>query len=118
MTSGDEPDVVKVFNLLKGLHDLAGREGAKKPGLVSIGERAEEIARAFEDRQKTTRETLDELDKLVKEVAAAEAKQAETSLSPEGFAVYWLLQKDRPEQALGVAQAVEAAFKESPHWMA
>jgi type I restriction enzyme R subunit len=49
-------------------------------------------------------------------VAAAEERQAQTSLSPEGFAVYWVLQKDRPEQALGVAQAVEAAFKEFPHW--
>lgn len=114
----DRPDTVKVFNLLKTLHDLVQEKARQEPYLISIGDKAVEIAQAFEDRQKTTQDTLRELERLVQELREAEARRDETDLSPEAFAVFWLLKRGGVEQALEVARQAAAAFADHPHWQA
>jgi type I restriction enzyme R subunit len=116
IAAGGQPDTVKVFNLLKTLNDLVQEKAGQQPFLVSIGDKAEEIARAFEDRQKTTQETLAELEKVIRELAEAQRKKDETDLSPEGFAVFWMLQRQEVPKALEVATAVATAFGLHPHW--
>ncbi len=37
-------------------------------------------------------------------------------MSPEAFAVYWLLDREGVAKAQDVAQAAAAAFEEHPHW--
>jgi type I restriction enzyme R subunit len=107
---------VKVFNLLKNLNQLVKDKAAQQPVLVSIGQKAEEIARAFQDRQKTTRETLADLDSLLRQLADAEKRQAETDLTPDAFAVFWLLERQAVPRALEVAQGAASAFEQFPHW--
>lgn len=116
IAAGDQPDTVKVFNLLKGMHDLVEEKAAEQPYLVSIGDKAEEIARNFEGRQKTTQDTLSALEKLVAEAAEAEKRKDEADLTPDAFAVFWMLQRAEVAQALPVARAVGEAFQTFPHW--
>jgi type I restriction enzyme, R subunit len=112
----DQPDTVKVFNLLKAIEQLAGQEGIKEPYLLSIGDKAEQIAQGFEDRQKTTQATLEELRKLIQEIVQARQERDDSALSAESFAVYWLLKKEGVDQAETVAKAAGEAFKQYPHW--
>jgi type I restriction enzyme R subunit len=112
----EQPDTVKVFNLLKNLNQLVKDKAAQQPVLVSIGEKAEEIARAFQDRQKTTQETLADLEDLLGQLAEAEKRQGETDLTPEAFAAFWLLERQGVPKALEVAQALASAFERHPHW--
>jgi type I restriction enzyme R subunit len=112
----EQPDTVKVFNLLKNLHQLVQDKAGQQPFLVSIGDKAEEIARAFQDRQKTTQDTLSELENLLRQLAEAEKRQAETDLTPDAFAVFWLLERQGVPKALEVAQGVASAFEQFPHW--
>ncbi|OJW27630.1 MAG: deoxyribonuclease HsdR [Planctomycetales bacterium 71-10] len=116
IAEADTPDTVKVFNLLKSLHSLVDEEGQKQPYLISIGDKAEEVARAFEDRQKTTQDTLLELERLVRELKEAEAQRDETELTPEAFAVFWMLKRADVGGALDVARYAAKAFEEHPHW--
>jgi type I restriction enzyme R subunit len=111
-----KPDTVKVFNLLKTLHTLVGERGSQAPYLIPIGERAEQIAKAFEERQATTQETLRQLEALLREYREAEQQQQATDLSPEGFAVYWLLNRQQIPGAQTIARAAEDAFVRFPHW--
>ena len=111
-----QSDTVKIFNLLKALHDLVQQESQHQPYLINIGDKAEEIARAFEERQKTTQETLQELERLVKELKEAGKKRDETELTPEAFAVYWFLKREGVSKAQTVAQSAAEAFQEFPHW--
>ncbi|MGA2675162.1 MAG: HsdR family type I site-specific deoxyribonuclease [Terracidiphilus sp.] len=110
------PDTVKVFNLLKALGQLAAASAGQEPYLVSIGDKADQIAQAFETRQQTTEQTLAELRRLLKEVAQARQEKDATNLSPESFAVYWFLKHEGIEQAESVARQAEIAFSENPHW--
>ena len=74
------------------------------------------MARAFEDRQKTTQDTLLELERLVRELKEAEAQRDETELTPEAFAVFWMLKRADVGGALDVARYAAKAFEEHPHW--
>ncbi len=46
----------------------------------------------------------------------AERQRDETELTPEAFAVYWLLKREGIEQAPAVAKAAAEAFEQHPHW--
>src|ERR1043166_598631 len=111
-----QPDTVKVFNLLKALESLVSQKGSMEPYLISIGDRAEEVARAFEDRQMTTQEALAELDRLIRAAREAQKLRDETNLSPEAFAVFYVLKMDGVKGPLQAARAVEQAFEQFPHW--
>ena len=116
----DQPDMVKVFNLLRELHRLVEAKSKDAPHLIPIGERAEAIRRAFEERQINSQEALQELEDLIHKLKTAEAEREESDLSPEAFAVYWWLQVQRglPEkEALHLAEEMGAAFVKYPHWV-
>jgi type I restriction enzyme R subunit len=115
----DKPDTVKVFNLLRELHRLVEARGKEEPHLIPIGERAEAIRRAFEERQVNSQQALQELSALVRDLQEAQEQRRESHLSPEAFAVAWWLRVQKGFAAAPVerlAVAVEPAFLEFPHW--
>lgn len=116
IASADQSETVKVFNLLKAIRVLVEEEGRRSPFLISIGERAEAIVQAFEERQATTQEALRQLQLLVEEYREAREKQEKTDLSPEAFAVFWLLRREGIDRAEMVARQAAEAFERNPHW--
>ncbi len=115
----NKPDTVKVFNLLRELHRLVEAKGKEQPHLIPIGERAEAIRRAFEERQIESQQALQELSNLVHDLQEAQAQRQQSALSPEAFAVAWWLRVQKGvdgEQADCLAASLESAFREFPHW--
>jgi type I restriction enzyme R subunit len=84
--------------------------------MISIGDKAEAIAQAFEDRQTTTQDTLAQLRRLIQEITEARQERDATKRSAESFAVYWLLKKEGIAEAETVANAAAEAFERYPHW--
>jgi type I restriction enzyme R subunit len=112
----DKPDVVKVFNLLKVLEQQVRERFKEAPYLVPIGERAEQIARAFEDRQLSTQQALDELTSLLNEARDADSTREQSDFSVEGFSVFWLLKRIGVADAEPIARSLETVFAEHPYW--
>lgn len=115
----EKPEMVKVFNLLNEIYRIVEVKGKEQPYLISIGERAEAIKRAFEERQKSSQQALQELGELVKHIQEAEAEHQKSNLSPEAFAVKWWLRVHKgmePELADRLASQMGSAFSEFPHW--
>jgi type I restriction enzyme R subunit len=112
----DKPDTVKVFNLLKAIREIVNIENQRSPYLIPIGERAEQIAKAFEERQITTQETLKQLKILVQEFNEAEKERKESELSTEEFAIYWFLKREGIANAENIARQAANAFTQYPHW--
>jgi type I restriction enzyme, R subunit len=110
------PDTVRVFNLLRAIQALVEEQGAQAPHLIPIGERAEHLAQLFEERLSSAEDALRELEALVREVRAAEEARRTSDLSPEGFAVQWLLQRQGVAAAEAVARQAMVAFAAHPHW--
>jgi len=83
LANTDRPETVKVFNLLRELHRLVEDKSKDAPHLIPIGERAEAIRRAFEERQLTSQEALKELRMLTEELKTAETEREKCDLSPD-----------------------------------
>jgi len=113
----DAPDAVKVFNLLKAIRQIVEAQAAQQPYLISIGERAEAIVRAFEERQLNTQETLRQLvEGPVRELQEAEEIRKKTDLSPEAFAAFWLLRGEGIAANEDSARQIANVFNNFPYW--
>lgn len=109
-------DTEKIFNLLKGIVKIVTEQADKSPYLISIGEKAEEIARQFKARQLTTQQMLDELKQIVEEINAARQAQVEKNMPVEVFATMWLFKKEGVADAEENAGQMKEVFEQYPHW--
>ncbi len=116
LAQDDTPDTVKVFNLLKSIQDLVANNAHLAPYLITIGERAEAIAQAYQLRQQATQEALVALEELIREINQAERERAEKAFEPSAFAVYWLLNREGFPAPEDIARQMEATFAQYPHW--
>jgi type I restriction enzyme, R subunit len=118
LTEGDAPSTVKVINLLKTIEAMVKRDATVQPFLISIGERAETIAQAFEERQVEAEQALQELLGLAEEAQSGKTAQTALGLTPDAFAVYWYLKGKglTDADAKHLAEGAMTAFGDSPYW--
>ena len=116
LVSRPVPETVKVFNLIKAFFKLVSEHKEDQPYLIPIGERVEQIAQAFYERQISSQEALRRLEEEWKGLKAAEQARKETDLSPEGFAIFWYLVREGIRNAKAIAAEVEKALHDYPHW--
>jgi type I restriction enzyme R subunit len=112
----DQPETVKVFNLLIAVRKLVEEKVDQMPYLLSIGERAEAVAEAFEQHLTDAQKALKELTGIVDELERAEGRRRESNLSDEAFAISFFLEGRGVEGAEKIARESEAAFADNPHW--
>lgn len=112
----DKPDTVKVFNLLIAIRNLVEEKGAEMPYLLSIGEKAEALAEAFEQRLITAQEALSEWNKIIEGLDRIEERRKETDLSKESFSTLVFLETRGVKGAEDTARETSGAFEDYPHW--
>ena len=116
MDQSGTSDTVKVQNLRKALHRTVASEGKSKPFLISIGDRAEAIAEAYENRQMATQDVLAEFRRLAEEYAHAARESEQLGLDENTFAVYTVLKDVIENVTSGQAQAVNQVFEQFPDY--
>ena len=109
-------DSVKVLNLRKLLQKKVVDESRSKPFLISIGERAEALTEAYENRQLTTQQVLLEFGELAEQYQRASSERVQMDLDENSYAVYTILktvtEKINPKQA----RALNGVFEEFPDY--
>jgi len=113
---GDASDTIKVLNLRKILEEIVVKEGAAKPFLLSIGERAEALAQAYEDRRLATQQVLAEFEALAQEYVEADAKRKTMGVDENTFAIYHTLKTEFQEVHKEQAQTINAVFGNFPDY--
>ena len=116
INQSDVSDTVKVLNLRKALRQTVTDQGRSNPFLISIGERAEAVAEAYENRQSGTQNTLAEFMKLVEEVSRATREQTRMDLNDNTFAVYTVLKDVIEDITSEQARAVDQIFEQFPDY--
>jgi type I restriction enzyme R subunit len=113
----DDPDPNKVINLGKGILTSRVKEETP-PYLVSIGDRAEEVLEAFDDRQISTTVALEQLGELGRELVEAEAERKRLGLDPPTFAILRELQRAEidAEAAKVLAVGLNSVFVTYPNF--
>ena len=76
----DIPGSAKVVNLARSLAAAIRDQESEQPHLIPIGERAAHILELFEDRQLSTLDALEELEKAIEEYNAARREMSERGL--------------------------------------
>ncbi len=114
--SSNVSDKVKVLNLRKILHKTVTEESRSKPFLISIGERAEALTEAYENRQKSTQEVLAAYEELVEECERASSEQARMNLDENAYAVYTVLKGFAEEITPEQTREVDSVFDQFPDY--
>lgn len=110
------PPTAKVLNLVRALTELSRVRGEREPYLISICERAEAILKSHDERQTSTEDALKELEELLKQYSDAKAEAEKSGLSPDAFAVFWLLDRAGVSDARLLAQKVDSVFERFPNF--
>lgn len=108
-------DSTKILNLRKILNVTISAESGAKPFLVPIGERAEAVAEAYQNRQLTTQQTLQRYLELADEYLQAEANQEELGVDANTYAIFVTL-NNFAEVTAAQAAAVNALFNQFPDY--
>ena len=114
LKTNDTSPETKVLNLRKLLARKVRDESGSQPFLVSIGERAEELADAYQAGQLTTQQTLSAFLELAEQTAQAQTERAELGLDPNTYAIYTALKSLGDGTTPEHARAVESVFAEFP----
>jgi type I restriction enzyme R subunit len=105
----------KIINLVKSI-EKAAEENSEDPFLVALSERAAAVQAAFEDRQKSTAEALDELLKEIERNEKRKKEQAAKGLDVVGYFVFCKLTEDGIGNAEAVSRKVAESFAKFPNW--
>jgi type I restriction enzyme, R subunit len=116
LRESDTSDNTKILNLKKILTVTVQDGGASKPFLLSIGERAEKLAEAYEDRQLTTQQALLEFEKLAREATEADAERQRLGLDENSFAIHKTVAEVDSGFDAKQAKGINALFDQCPDY--
>jgi type I restriction enzyme R subunit len=105
----------KVINLSKGLIGAVINEEERQPYLVPIGERAEAVLEAYDNRQIGTREALQQIEKLLTEYFEAQKQRDTSGFDLNTFSIYWVLKQEGAAGSDQLASVVNTAFEHYPN---
>ena len=105
-------DTVKVLNLRKVLSKTVTEESRSKPFLISIGERADVVAEAYENQQMSTQQALAEFERF----AETAIDRERLDLDENAYAVYKILQGYADDISTGHAQNLNSIFDQYPDY--
>ena len=114
--ASDVSDTVKVLNLRKILKKTVIDESGSKPFLISIGERAEALEEAYENRQITTQQALVAYWELIEELEQAASERARMNLDENAYAVYKVLKNVTEDITPEQARALNSVFDQFPDY--
>jgi type I restriction enzyme R subunit len=111
------PDKTKIANLHRSITIHIQKNIKREPFLYSLGERAEEIIKRFEEKQIKTKEALEKLSEIAKQIATSEEEKAKIGLKDEEFNIYWTLKDNNvPGDLTRLAKSLFKTLDENKNW--
>jgi len=108
-------DKTRVINLVNSVRKTVLEDGDHKPYLKPIGDRAEAIMEAYDDRQETTGVALKKIEALIQEVVEAQQLQKEMGFDETSFSFFWTLRMAEVSQPERTALILRAIFDRFAH---
>ncbi len=108
-------DKVKVINLVNSIRKTVVDEEESNPYLKPIGDRAEAIMDAYDERQATTEEALKKIEALIQEIIEARRQQSEMGFDATTFSIYWTLKQEGVSEPKKNAVTIRDIFDRFPN---
>lgn len=106
----------KIINLVNRVRKTVLEDGNEAPYLKAIGERAEAILEAYDDRQCSTQEALQQIEELINEIVKAQKRQKESGFDINTFSIFWTLKQEKIEKVQELAGSINALFNRFPNF--
>jgi type I restriction enzyme, R subunit len=106
----------KIMNLLRDLRVRTETEAEANPALRGLFERAQAVTALFQDRQLSTAQAFQEIEKLLAEQAKADEERKKLGLDVRTFGVYWLLDQAKVSGARDLAVEINGLFGRFPNF--
>ncbi|MBP8746034.1 MAG: hypothetical protein KBH86_13030, partial [Syntrophorhabdus sp.] len=106
----------RVINLINGVIKTVVEEGDENPYLKPIGERAEAIREAFDNRQVTALDALKRIEAIINEILEARRQQEKTGFDMNTFTIYWLLKQENVRWCENLAPVINNVFLRFPNF--
>lgn len=116
LKSSDATDTTRILNLRKVLAAKVQEESGSQPFLLSIGERAEALAQAYESRLEDTQQVLAQFERLAQEYVDAEAERRRLDIDENSFAIYTTLRPFDAAVTAEQATAINNVFSRFPDY--
>ena len=108
-------DKGKIINLVNSIRKTVFEDANSNPYLKPIGDRAEAIMEAYDERQDTTEEALQKIEALIREILEAQKQKQEMGFDETMFSFFWTLQKEGISEPERTAVIIRAIFDRFPH---
>ncbi|HUV36236.1 MAG TPA: HsdR family type I site-specific deoxyribonuclease [Patescibacteria group bacterium] len=108
-------DTSKVINLVNSVRKTVIDEADANPYLRPIGDRAEAIMEAYDERQITTEHALRKIEALIREIVEARRRQDEMGFDAATFSFFWTLKQEGIVQPERTATFIRAVFDRFPN---
>ena len=111
-----ETDRERILSMINSILNEVAQNLLKQPYLISIGERAEQIAQMYGQGQESSENTAKELESLIREMNEACKEQNTMKMSPDIFSLYWLLKNKGIKEAEKISTAMSSVFLKYSKW--
>ena len=109
-------DREKILSMINSILNEVAQNLLKQPYLISIGERAEQIAQMYGHGQESSENTVKELESLIREMNEARKEQNTLGMSPDTFSLYWLLKNKGIKESDKIATEMPSVFTKYSRW--
>lgn len=116
LKQSDADETTKILNLRKVLVATVDEKAQSQPFLLSIGERAEALALAYEDRHLTTQEVLTEFVRLAQEYVDSDRERQDLGLDANEYAIFAVLKPTGSGVTSQKAKAFNDLFLKYPDY--
>ncbi len=108
-------DKGKIINLVNSIRKTILEDADSNPYLKPIGDRAEAIMEAYDERQETTEEALNKIEALIREIVEARQLQEHMGFDDTTFSFFWTLKKESVAQPERTTAVIRVIFDRFPH---
>ena len=108
-------DKARVINLVNSVRKTVLEDGDRDPYLRAIGDRAEAIMEAYDERQESTETALAKIEALIHEIVEAQKQQQAMGFDQTTFSFYWTLKQENITQPERTAVVIGSLFERFPH---
>ena len=114
--SDQKTDRERILSMINSIQNEVESNKKEQPFLISIGEKANEIATMYTEGQKLSEEIAKELESIIDEIIEANKEQKSRKMSPDIFSLFWFIKKKGVASPEKIASYMAAVLTKYPKW--
>lgn len=114
--SDHSTDRERILSMINSIINEVREKMIKQPYLISIGEKAEQIAQSYSQGQESSENVAKLLETLISQMNEANKEQNKLKMSPDIFSLYWFLKENKLREPEKIATEMSIVLTKYSKW--